>query len=167
MLFRITCYSAQITFMKPDTRELCGPIIIGYHWTADFIPWELFSFDRRGFLKGPGFFNKHSCCLLCDCSDRSAHNSYFQNLPTTYRPPTVYLPPPTDHLPTTYWPPTDHLTTDHLPTTYRPHTDHIPTTYRPHTDHLPTTFLRCSLFTITAIMYGNNRCYISSNVSTF
>ena len=37
----------QITFMKSDTRELCGPINIAYHWTADFIPWELFSFDRR------------------------------------------------------------------------------------------------------------------------
>ena len=42
----LLCYCAQIMFMKPDTCKLCGPIIIGYHLTADFIPWELFSFDR-------------------------------------------------------------------------------------------------------------------------
>ena len=101
-------------------------------------------FDLKKVEKGPGFFNKCSCCLLCDCSDRSALNSYFQNLPTTYRPPTIHLPstyrPPTDHLPTTYRPPNHRPLTDHIPTTYRPHTDHIPTTYRPLTDHIPTSY---------------------------
>ena len=108
-------------------------------------------FDLKKFEKGPGFFNKRSCCLLCNCSDRSALNSYFQNLPTTYDPPTNHLT--TDHLPTTY-------STDHIPTTYRPLTDHLPTTY---TDHLPTTFLRCSLFTITTPSLQNSILNITTH----
>ena len=109
-------------------------------------------FDLKKVEKGPGFFNKRSCCLLCNCSDRSALNSYFQNLPSTYWPPTDHLPttyrPPTSHLPTTDHLTTDHLTTDHIPTTYcttycttyQPFTNHLPTTYRPHTIHVLTTY---------------------------
>ena len=46
-----TNYSVgQITFMKHDTRQLCGKVMWdnnGYHCTADFILWELLSFVRR------------------------------------------------------------------------------------------------------------------------
>ena len=50
-----------------------------------------------------------------------------------------------------YHPPTDHLTTDHLPPTYQPLTNHLPIA----------TFLRCSLFTITLILYMHLFIYLS------
>ena len=49
-IFTLVKSVAQVTFMKPDTRQLwgkSGEIIVGYHCAADFIPWELLFFVRR------------------------------------------------------------------------------------------------------------------------